>query len=431
MSTQARHEDYSTGLYGLPHMGEVIADHRIKSGWTSQETFAIVCGVDKQTVTYWEKQVYFADMDRRIFLCKILKIPPALLGLTWWSVAEADASTQVFSHPFASMAELLAENAYALYEDILAFTYTNTDKYSPASTYRFYKHQQELEQLTARAPALEREAWEDLLSRFYQQATFLAQHHKKDKEALSLANKAVSIAESLDDVELLGASLYRRSRIHLVQNRPDAAKNDIINALSKTKRARAPLKGSSCLLAAEANSLYAESDEELRTTCRKWQDSALKLIYDNKVEDDGTFLVLDLYAVHHERAKTLLRFALFHTSNDELLNRLKNTHLRANLQLLKEARSALIAAEKHLHFKTDSFTKEMDLSITEAKIYLIAREYEESAKTAKVALQFAQKSYSQQGVEEVKQLYAILNQLVPMNPYIANLDVELSIFPSV
>jgi hypothetical protein len=71
----------------------------------------------------------------------------------------------------------------------------------------------------------------------------------------------------------------------------------------------------------------------------------------------------------------------------------------------------------------------MNLSITEAKVYLIDREFEESAKIAKIALQFARKSHSQQGMEEVKHLYAMLYQVAPTNPYIANLGVELKIFP--
>jgi hypothetical protein len=314
-----------------------------------------------------------------------------------------------------------------MYEDILTFAYTSTEKYSPASTYRFYKHQQELELLVSRVPAIEKDAWADLLSRFYQHATFIAQHQRKENGALSWANQAVSIAQSLGDAELLGASLYRRSRVHLIQKRPDTAKEDITSALDKAKRARAPLKGSSCLLAAEVNSLYAGSDEGLKTTCRKWQDNALKLIYDNKVEDDGTFLTFGLYAVHHERAKTLLRFAFFHANNDELVEQLKNPHVRADSRILKDAKNALIAAKKHL--EADSFTKEMYLSITEAKMYLVAREYEECAKIAKIALQFAHKSHSQQGREEVTQLYTILRQFVPMNPYVANLGVELRIFP--
>lgn len=429
MSTRSRHEDYSPGLYGLPHMGEVFAEHRLKAGWTSQEAFAIVCGVDKQTVAYWENQVYLADMDRRIFLCKLLKIPPALLGLTWQSVTDTHTGAGAFSHPLASMVDLLGENAYALYEDILTFAHTSTDKYSPASAYRFYKHQQELEQLLPRVPALERDAWADLLSRYYQHATFIAQHHRKEQEALSWANKAIEIAEALNDAELLGASLYRRARVHLIQKRPAAAREDGVNALAKAKRARAPLKGNSCLLAAEVNSLYAGSDEELRTACRKWQDGALKLIYEKKDEDDGTFLTFGLYAVHHERAKTLLRFALFHTDDNELVEQLKNTHLRADPHLLKDAQIALGTARKHL--EADSFTKEMYLSITEARICLVAREYEECAKVAKIALHYALKSHSDQGREEIKQLYTILHQLVPMNPYVANLGVELKIFPPI
>ena len=426
MSTRAHIEDYPPGEYGLPHMGAVIADHRIKAGWTSQEEFAIVCGVDKQTVAYWENQRYLAEMKRRIFLCKLLKIPPELLGLTWVSLVDGD-KTNTFSNTL-NISELLQENAYALYEDILIFAHTSTDKYSPAAAYRFYKHQQELEQIVKQMPEIEKDAWKDLLSRFYQHSTFIAQHHKKDEQALSFANEAVNIAESLNDVELVAASLYRRSRVRLIQNGYDEAREDIQGALDKVGRARGPLKGSSYLLAAEINALYAEGDEKLKTQCRKWQDDAAKLIYKKgKVEDDGTFLTFNLYAVHHERAKTLLRFALYHTTDEELITQLKNPHKRANKEQIKDAKNALMAARNHL--ESSSKRKEMYLSITEAKIYLVAREFEESAITTKRALEFARKAHSQQGIEEIKQIYLILHQLEPKNPYIANLGVELEIFP--
>lgn len=425
MSKRACMEDYSSGEYGLPHMGEVIADHRIKAGWTSQETFAIVCGVDKQTVAYWENQRYLAEMKRRIFLCKLLKIPPELLGLTWASLTDGDKTNTLANT--LDISELLQENAYSLYEDILIFAHTSTDKYSPVAAYRFYKHQQELEQIVKQVTEIEKDAWKDLLSRFYQHSTFIAQHHKKDEQALLLANEAVSIADSLKDMELIGASLYRRSRVHLIQNRYDNAKKDIQGALDKTERARGPLKGSSYLLAAEINSLYAEGDEKLKTQCRKWQDDAARLIYKGKVEDDGTFLTFNLYAVHHERAKTLLRFALYYTTDDELVAQLKNTNVRADKNRIKDAKNALMAARNHL--ESSSKRKEMYLSITEARIYLVAREFEESAITAKRALDFARKAHSQQGIEEIKQIYSALYQLELKNPHVANLGVELGIFP--
>ncbi len=426
MSKIADYENYSPGLYGLPHMGEVITDFRIRAGWTSQEAFATVCGVDKQTVVYWENQKYLADMDRRIFLCKVLQIPPAYLGLTLRSIIDEDKLDAV-THAFKQVAELLEENAYALYEDILIFAHTSTDKYSPAAAYRFYKHQQELEQIIEQVPEVEKDAWKDLLSRFYQHSTFIAQHHKKDDLALTYANQAVSIASALKDSELLGASLYRRSRVHLIQNRHDSAKKDIQSVLDSAEKARGPLKGSTYLLAAEVNALYAEGDEKLKTQCRKWQDKAANLIYKGKVEDDGNFLTFSLYAVHHERAKTLLCFALYCATDDELVSCLKDTRRQANRELLKDARSALMAARNHLGAST--FRKEMYLTITEARLHLIAREFEESAIVAKNALQYARKSHSQQGIGEVRKLHAMLVELAPMNPHICNLGIELGIFP--
>ena len=95
--------------------------------------------------------------------------------------------------------------------------------------------------------------------------------------------------------------------------------------------------------------------------------------------------------------------------------------------MLIDAKNALANARKHLG--SSGFTREMYLTITEAKIYLIKKEYEQFAKLAKVALQFADQSQSKQGREEISQLYRVLHQLAPTNPYVANLGVELKIFP--
>lgn len=425
MSELSPNESYSPGEFGLPHMGEVITDYRMRRGWM-REAFAVICGVNEQTVAYWENQGYLADMDRRIFLCKVLKIPAAYLGLTWRSVVDKD-QVNGFTTAFEQVTEILEKSAYALYEDILTFAHTSVDKYSPEATYRFYKHQQELEQIVERVPGMEKDAWKDLLSRYYQHSTFIVQHHKQDSLALSYANQAVDIAVSLEDNELLGASLYRRSRVHLIQNRHSDARVDIHSALDKAEKARGTLKGSSYLLAAEVNSLYTAGNEKLKTQCRNWQDKAAKLIYKGKAEDDGTFLTFSLYAVHHERAKTLLRFALYYATDGELIERLKNPHVRTNKDLLKDARSALIAARNHL--ESSSSRKEMYLAITEARIYLVGREFEESARIAKKALQFARKAYSQQIIEEVKQIHGVLNILAPENPYVCNLGIEVGVFP--
>jgi hypothetical protein len=123
----------------------------------------------------------------------------------------------------------------------------------------------------------------------------------------------------------------------------------------------------------------------------------------------------------------LLRFALYYTTDEELVTQLKNTNVRADKNQIKDAKNALMAARNHL--ESSSKRKEMYLSITEARIYLVAREFEESAITAKRALDFARKAHSQQGIEEIKQIYLVLYQLELKNPYVANLGVELGIFP--
>jgi hypothetical protein len=123
----------------------------------------------------------------------------------------------------------------------------------------------------------------------------------------------------------------------------------------------------------------------------------------------------------------LLRFALYHATDEELIERLRNPHIRANGEALKDARNALAAARNYL--ESSSSRKEMYLATTEARLHLVSREFEESAQTAKKALQFAKKAHSQQTIEEVKQIYRALNQLAPENPYVCNLGIEVSIFP--
>ncbi len=424
MTNLSRYKNFSPGKHGLPHMGEVFTRYRIEAGWTSQEEFAKVCGVEPKAVIYWENQAYLTDMDRRIALCKILKIPPQYLGLTWRSLVD-DESLPHYAHSLEYMAELLAENAYGLYEDILDAAHTSPHKYSPTSTYRYYKHQRELETLAKEACGPEKDSLQELVGRFYQHSAFVAQHHKEDELARFYMDQAVDIALPLKDVNLIGSALYRRSRIHLTQGRHGKAKEDIQAAMGYIKQMCGGVKGGIYLLSSEINAFYTENDKKLQKQCREWQKQAAELVYRGKIEDHGTFMAFSLYAVHHERAKMLARFALFHTNDQELLERLKNTHVRANSELVEEALSSLTAARKHMGLNQ---INAMEVSITEARIDLIQRQFEESAKVAKKALQIAREVHSKRGIGEVFQVYQMLKELAPQNPYICNLGIELGIY---
>jgi transcriptional regulator with XRE-family HTH domain len=100
----------------LPHMGEVIAEYRQRRGLKTQADLAIAAGVLPRSVTDWESKAVLRDFQRRVFLAKLLNIPPALLGLDWRTVVYED-NTGNHSHPLLSTDEAWLEDSYYHYED--------------------------------------------------------------------------------------------------------------------------------------------------------------------------------------------------------------------------------------------------------------------------------------------------------------------------
>jgi hypothetical protein len=275
----------------------------------------------------------------------------------------------------------------------------------------------------ARGP--EKDSLQELLGRFYEHSAFIAQHHKEDEQALSYMKQGIDVALPLKNADNIGAALERRARIYLLQGRYDKARQDIQAATDYIKHVCSAIKGNIYVLSAEIHTFYAESDKKLQDQCRGWENLAAELVYRGKVEDNGLLMGFNFYDVHHGRAKRLARFSLFHINDKELLERLKDTHVQADTELVGEAHRELTNAKKHMGIRQ---TNAMDVSITEARLYLIQREFEESAKVAKKALQIAREVHSQRGIGEVFQIYQILKELAPRNPYICNLGIELGIF---
>ena len=418
MSQVSQYDKYPPGRYGLPHMGEVIADHRQRLGY-SQEELAVVCGVDKQTVVYWERQDYIADMERRILLCKLLSITPALLGLTYRSL-ERDRYKD-YLDSLEVVAERLKENAYGLYEDYLLVAQKAPDRYTPEATYRFFRHQKELEDIINSSLKIEENNWKDLLRRYYQFSAFIEQHHNHNNKALKYVLNAIELGRKLDN-DALCNSLYRLARIYLTQKKYKNAQETINEAVGKLENnVSITVKGSVYLLAAEINALFAGGSQKERNACKAWQNQTLAIVHKGVLGEDGNFL--NLYAVHHERAKTLLRFALFHTSESELIEKLKNLHIKVDRKILNDAQSALNLAKKHLN--TGQPSSVMHYSITESKMLLLGKELEDSAKIAIDALDIARRVHSLQGYRNIEEIYQVLTSLEPHSPYIRHLGVKL------
>jgi hypothetical protein len=180
----------------------------------------------------------------------------------------------------------------------------------------------------------------------------------------------------------------------------ERAKADIHAALGYVERVRVPLAGNIYLLAAEIYSLIADGDMVLRTQCEKWQDEVAVFVESEKIEDDGTFLKLNETALHHERAKTLLRFGK-----------------------IEEARRELDAAWKTL--QPNFFTWHMNMHLTQATLFLAERAIEESAKSSLKAYTLAKTIHSHKGEVEVGCLLEQLQQLDTAHSSVRNLKMIL------
>ncbi len=404
----SRYENFSPGLHNLPHMGEVIAYYR-KKRYRTQDNFAIAAGVIVRSVQEWETNIMTADMGRRIFLAKMLKIPPALLGLDWRQVVYENNQGE-YRDPLSHMIEIIEEDAYYAYEDILLMghEYIHNGS-SPYIAYRVDRRLQKLVKIVENTRETDRDAWASLLCRYYQLSTRIKQQCVKDERAASdHAKKAVELALELQDTELIAASLVHSACTHSQQDKSVEAKEDIATAMKYIDKIRhGALKGNIYLEAANINASFALHDSSLQKQCRTWQEKAATMLYKGLLEPDDMFFRFNLSAVHHEKARTLLSWQKG-TENQKTI--------QDELVVAIETLPAELAIWKGYYH------------MTEARLYLARHDLEGSAQSAKAALKVARSLHSQMVEDEVKTLYRDLDEKSTLNPYVRNLGLELDIF---
>ena len=404
----SRYGSFSPGLHNLPHMGEVIAYYR-KKRYRTQDNFAIAAGVIVRTVQEWETNIMTADMGRRIFLAKMLKIPPALLGLDWRQVVYENNQGE-YTDPLSHMVEIIEEDAYYAYEDILLMGHEYIHNGgSPYIAYRVERRLQKLVKIVENTRETDRDAWASLLCRYYQLSTRIKQQCMKDEKAASEhAKKAVELAFELQDTELIAASLVHSACTNSQQDKAVEAQEDIATAMKYVDKIRhGALKGNIYLEAANINTPFALHDSSLQKQCRAWQDKAATMLYKGMIESDEMFFRFNLSAVHHEKAKALLSWQK--RSNDQRT-------IQDELVVAIETLPAELAVWKGYYH------------MTEARLYLAEHDLEGSAQSAKAALKVARSLHSQMVEDEVKTLYKDLDEKSTLNPYVRNLGLELGIF---
>ena len=403
-----RYGKFSLGVHNLPHMGEVIATYR-KKRYRTQEDFAIAAGVTARTVQEWETNIMTADMGRRIFLARILKIAPALLGLDWHQVID-DKNQGEYEDPLSRMVEHIEEDAFYAYEDILIMGHEYIHNGgSPYVAYRVDRRLQKLVHIVRHARQTDKDAWLSLLCRYYQLSTRIKQQCIKDEKIASKhAKNAIDIAVDLQDAELIASSFVHSACTNDQQGRHVEAQKDIASAMMYIDKVKnGPLKGNIYLESANINAPFALSDKTLQGQCKAWQDKAANMLYKGLSDFDESFFRFNLSAVHHEKAKTLLSWQK--TGGDRKA-------IYEKLTIAIEALPPELAVWKGYYY------------MTEANLHLVDHDLEGSAQSAKVALKIARSMHSRMVEDEVRNLYEQLDERSSANPYVRNLGVELGIY---
>ena len=403
-----RYGHFAPGEGILPHMGEVISYYR-KKRYRTQTEFAIASGSSVRAIQEWETAIMTHDPERRIFLAKILRIPPALLGLDWRLVV-FDTNKGEYKDSLQRMIEIIEEDSYYTYEDILVIGHEYIHNGGSIDiAYRVDRRLRKLVEITKHARASDEDAWKTLLCRYYQLSTRIKQQCLMDNVTASMhARLAVELAIDLQDSELIASAFVHSANTNEQQGKLEEARKDISAAMGCIERVRnGPLKGNIYLEAAEINAPFALSDEKLQNQCKTWQDKAANLLYKDSLELDQTFFHFNLSAVHHEKAKTLLLWQ-------------KN---RSDRQLVRGKVTAAL----------ETLTPDLNVwkayyYMTQAHLELADHDIEASAQLGKEALKTARVMHSRMEEENVRSLYYTLHEVAPNNPYVCNLGVELDIF---
>ncbi|WP_376796961.1 helix-turn-helix transcriptional regulator [Thermogemmatispora sp.] len=404
-----RYGDYPAGKCNLPHMGTVLREYRLRRGW-SQEELAQASGVEKRTVLYWEAAMYVADPERRIMLARFLQIPPALLGLAWEQVVYIGEQGGPGSG-YERLAEVVSTESYYHYEDLLLLArqllYAGQLR---CLTKRLPRWLAKLRLKIRDVPASDRTAWLWLLGHYLLLGSSLARHWKPDENgglALSLARELFGLGQELEEPTLIGLALYRLMDLYRETGEDQQAEGVAREGLRWAGRVGPALRGNLYLRAAM---VLASLGQEEEPQWRRWQEEALKLA--ERVEGgegDASLLKLNRVAVHHERAKLLVLMG-------------EKTGGKGKLA---EAYRELAQAGEGLG--SELGTWRMYLELTEARLFLVRGELEQSAWQGVKAWEAAQEMGSKKIEGELRQLYGSLKAKAAGNAMVQRLGLALAI----
>ena len=392
---------FDSGEDGLPHFGQVFKNYRELRGW-SKEELATVLNYTERYIEMLEsaKNTKMPEsLPRRVFIARALGIPFILLGVSpIVQVGQVDDISLLTE--ITETFKIANPRIMTMYERMLAFCweacYTSSFQRA-ADDITFCLHT--LNDDVKEATGILRDQLNALRSRFYQLSGIVARDRMDFNRALTDGTKAVELALELDNTELIAAALEHRSGTHARMKRYDLALVDIQRALPYADRARGILKGNVYLVAAEK--LTRVQGESAEKEVLKYFDTVRSIVRQRQLEDDGSFLKLNIASYHIERAKILTCFRRF-----------------------EDAHNSFRIAHKNL--SPDLTSWQANILIEEAETYLKQDEVEGSCEFAIEAFKVVRTLQSRSREARVQHLYQQCKMRSPNNALVFRLGEMLS-----
>jgi tetratricopeptide (TPR) repeat protein len=286
-----------------------------------------------------------------------------------------------------------------MYESVLASSwelyYTSSAQRAASNIDHWLRH---LTTAAKEASGVEQDQFIALLCRFYQLSGVAARDRMEIQRALRDSKKAVDLAFHLENPELIAASYFRKARTFMQQQRYDAAIADLEAALPYADRSRDPLKGYVYQTTAETYSMM--KDKQLQKKSLNMLDQVGRIIRKGNLEDDGSFVKLNIAGLYMDRARALTRF---HET--------------------EEAHDALDIARDNLGPELTRW--QARLLLADAHIYLTESDPDSCCEIALESLKVVRATQSQSNLKRVEKLCQQLRERYPHHPKVNRLSLQL------
>lgn len=389
---------FDAGENNLPHLGQVIRYYRELRKWKAKD-LADALGQSPRHIYEIESSPNMPELiSRRQALSTLLKIPPVLLGLSVVVLENDELTVEA-----AGTIKVINTQTIDMYESMLAMSwelyYTSSAQRAASNIDHWLQF---LTSAAKEASGVQKDQLIAMLCRFYQLSGVAARDRMDIPRALRDGKKAVDLAFRLENPELVSAALFRHAKTLLKQEKYDQAIQSLEAALPYADKARDPLKGYVYQATAEAYSIVAGQDMQLQKKTLMMFDQVGRIIRKGNLDDDGSFVKLNIAGLYMDRARTLTKF----NKTDDAHDALDITRDSLGPELTRWQARLLIA---------------------EAETYLAEEELDSSSHLALEALKIVRATQSRSNEAQVRNLYQTLKSRQPNDPLTNRLGMQLGV----